>query len=734
MAFIIPLRLFIGYNKTWGGIKMAAKSQEKVIKTVCSLCYSTCGVLARVKDGKVVDIKGDPDHPTNRGGLCPKGLAGIELLYHPDRLNYPLKRAGKKGEGKWQRISWDEALDTIAGKLKEIKERYGPEAISTAIGAGLYSNAGITGYFGYLLGTPNRLHVGYICFLPAGMATLATIGYPTPNTCTEIVLDEVLNSSCILLWAANPKFASPYPLGQGIFDVRKKGTKLIVVDPYPTDYAKVADLWLRIRPGTDDALALGMMNVIINEGLYDKEFVRKWCFGFDELKEHVQQYPPEKVAEITWIPAGDIVAAARMFARTRPSCICQRVSLDHSYNSVQTSRATFILTAICGNLDVKGGNPLPAPMPFKAELTLAAKMDELPLEVLEKRIGAKQFPIASGPKVGIGFVEPFLWADAVLTGKPYRVRALVTSANNSLLQMQDTKRVWQALEKLDFSVTLELFMTPTAELSDIVLPVASWLERDGIRGQPSYPQVIGFQHKAVEPLYERRDDVEIFIELARRMGLDIPWQNLEEFSDDRLAPKGITFQDMKGKNFIAEPKEYERHEKGKFSFKTPSKKVELYSSFLEQYGYDPLPSYKAPPQTTPEFPLILVGGRKSMEYIHSAGRELPMLRQRRPEPTIDISPETAGENGIRDGDWVWIETIYFGDKERVRFKAELVEGLHPQVVRVEHGWWFPEKPGPEHGCFESNINVIIPNDVCDPIIGSTNLRSVPCRIYKDNGR
>jgi len=710
---------------------MAVNPEERTVKTVCSLCYCACGVLARVKDGKVVELKGDPDHPNNKGSLCPKGLAGIELLYHPDRLNYPLKRMGERGEGKWQRISWDEALDTISDKLKEIKERYGPEAICIANGAGLYANIGIIGYFSSLLGTPSRLHVGHICFLPACMAARATIGYPTPITNTEIVVDEALNSSCILLWAANPKFASPYPVGEGIFDLKKKKeTKLIVVDPYPTDYAKMADLWLQIRPGTDDALALGMLNVIINEELYDKEFVREWCVGFDELKKHVQQYSPEKVSKITWIPEKDIIAAARMFSQTKPACTVQRVSLDHSYNSVQTSRAVLILTAICGNLDMKGGNLLPTHLSPVSEFYWAAQQDRLPRDILEKRIGAKQFPISSGPNALLGFIQPFLWADAVLTGKPYKVRALVSSANNSLLQMQDTRKVWKALQNLDFSVTLELFMTPQAELSDIVLPVSSWLEREGIRGQPEYLQVISLQHKAVEPLYERWDDTDIFIELAKRMGLDIPWQTVEEFTDERLKAKGTTFQELEEQNFITEPKEYERPKKGKYSFPTPSKKVELYSSFLKDYGYDPLPCYKAPPETTPEFPLVLIGGRKSLEYIHSAGRQIPMLHKRRPEPTIDINPKTAEEKGIRDGDWVWVETIYFGDKERVKFKAELVDGLHSQVVRVEHGWWFPEKPGPEHGCFESNINVVTPDNIVDPIMGSTNLRSIPCRIYK----
>ena len=709
---------------------MTDKHGERIVKTACTICYCGCGVLAHVKDGKVVKIEGDPEHPNNKGKLCPRGQAGIELLYHPDRLNYPLKRVGEKGEGKWQRILWDEALGTISDKLKEIKDEYGSEAITVANAAGLYSNFGISGHFAYLLDAPNMVGMDLICFGPVCAATRATIGYHAGMLDTEIVFSEILNSKCMLLWAANPRASAPYPVGEGIFKAKEDGAKLIVVDPSPTDYARIADLWLQIRPGTDDALALGMINVIINEVLYDKKFVDDWCFGFDMLKERVQQYPPGKVSQITWIPEKDIVAAARMFATIKPSCLCQRVPLDHSCNAVQTSRATFILTSICGNLDVKGGNPLPGPHPLKVETSLLLKADEIPQQIREKRIGAKEIPILSGADTIRGFVHPTLWTDAVMTGKPYPVKALIAMGNNWVVARQNSKRSWEALKKLDFMVVLDLFMTPTAELADIVLPACSWLERDGARGHSGHPYVIPIAHRAIEPLYERWDDVKILIEVAKRMGLDIPWQNLEEFIDGMFEPLGITFNDLKDKNFITIPKEYNRHEKGEFQFRTPSKKVELYSTFLEKYGYDPLPFYKAPPETTPEFPLVLMGGKRSMEYAHSAGRQLPMLRKRNPDPTIEMSPQAAKERGIKEGDWVWVETIYFGDKERVRFKAKLVEEFHLGVVCTENGWWFPEKKDPEHGCFESNINVVIPDDVYDPVYGSTNIKGVPCRVYK----
>jgi anaerobic selenocysteine-containing dehydrogenase len=571
----------------------------------------------------------------------------------------------------------------------------------------------------------------YICFLPAAVASRATIGYPAAIFAQELSFDEMLNSKCILLWASNPKNSYPYPLGEGIFKVQGHGTKLIVVDPLPTEYAKAADLWLRIRPGTDDALALGMIHVIISEELYDKKFVAEWTYGFDALKEHIQEYPPEKVSQITWIPQKDIVMAARMFANTGPSCICQRMPIDHSTNAVQTSRAIFILNSICGNLDKKGGNSLPARTNIINEIALWAQVDQLPREVLERRIGAKEFPLLSGPDAFCGFVHPTLWARAILQGKPYPIRAHIISARNQLLGDPNSRVTEKALKKLEFSVTMDLFMTPTAELSDIVLPAACWLERYGFRGHPGYPYLIPIQQKTVNPLYERRDDNEFFIELAQKMELDIPWKSLDELLNFRLKDRGITFKELRETNFITIPKTYERHTKGLFEFKTPSKKVELYSTLLEKFGYDPLPKYEEPPKIESEFPLILIGGQKCAEYVHSAGRQIEMLRKSLPEPTIRINPKTAEATGIADGDWVWLETIYFGDKERVKFKVRLIEDLPAEIVAVEHGWWFPEIKDPTHGCFDSNVNVVMTGDLYDPIYGSVNTNSVPCRVYKE---
>ena len=214
------------------------------------------------------------------------------------------------------------------------------------------------------------------------------------------------------------------------------------------------------------------------------------------------------------------------------------------------------------------------------------------------------------------------------------------------------------------------------------------------------------------------------------MGLALPWGSIEDYHDFRLKGRCITFKELEGVNFITMPKEYDRHTKGRFQFNTPSKKVELYSTFLEKYGFDPLPNYVAPPETTREFPLILMGGKKKLEYVHSAGRQIEMLRKNEPDATIEISPKSAEQAGVSAGDWAWVETIDFGDKKRVKFKVEIVEDILDGLVAVEHGWWFPEKQDPEHGCMDSNINVVITGDHYDPIYGSTNIRSVPCRLIK----
>lgn len=700
---------------------------QNTIRTACNLCYSGCGVLVHIKDGKVTKIEGDPEHPVNKGKLCPKGQASIELLYHHDRLNYPLKQVGRKGEGKWQRISWDEALETISIKFKEIGERYGRESIFVSNGSWARGNIGISNYFAYAIGTPNLVGLDYICFGPDCLASKATFGLYAGILAPE-TSREMLNAECIIVWGTNPLNSFLYPAGVDILRAKHEGAKLVIVDPRKTPLAKRADLWLPIRPGTDDALALGMLNVIINEELYDKEFVNNWCAGFEKLKERVQEYPIEKVAEITWLESEKIEKAARMYAEAKPTaCINAYNALETSTNAVQTIRAIQILAAVCGTIDSKGGILLPKPPGIIPEFVIGwdQSLDKLPREVKEKRIGSKEFPLYSGPDAEFAMAHPTPMMNAILTEEPYPVKAGIT-VNNIVMYAQDSKKVWEALKNLDFLVTIDLFMTPTAELSNIVLPAACWLERDGFwGGAPLYPYLFSVCSKAVMPLYERWDDVKIFIEIAKKMELDLPWNSVEDYNNYRLQPSGIAFEQAKKSNYMAMPLEYNKYKGG---FWTPSKKVEIYSSYLEKYGYDPLPYYKTPPETTHEYPLILIGAKRILEYFHSEGRQIPMLRNKVPDPILEIHPETATALGIAEGDWVFVRTIY--SKEEFILKAKLTKDIIQKAVCAPHGWWYPERPGPEHGCFESNVNVAIPDDVYDPIIGATNIRSVPCKVYK----
>jgi len=372
---------------------------EQVVRTCCQGCHPECGVLVHVKDGKITKIEGDDDHPDSRGFICIKGQVQDKFTYHPDRIKQPLKRAEERGAGKWQPISWDQALDEIAEKLTEIKDKYGPESIAAYHGTGPRTSGTSTHAFAAAIHTPNVICTdAHICYFPSIMVETLTYG-------SSIMMEkgpDYLNARCIMVVGANPTVSHP-PRGIDIVEAqRKNGARLIVVDPRRTHLASRSDLWLQIRPGTDVALALAMMNVIIDEGLYDKDFVNKWCYGFDMLRERVQEYPPEKVAGITWIPAERIREAARLYATTKPAVMHHRVAIEHNVNTSQTIRALCNLIAITGNLDIKGGN-------LFISIGQLGHRAQSP-NFIEKRIGSKQFPLMAGKDAPIPIVNAHLAA------------------------------------------------------------------------------------------------------------------------------------------------------------------------------------------------------------------------------------------------------------------------------------------------------------------------------------
>jgi anaerobic selenocysteine-containing dehydrogenase len=711
-------------------------------------------MLVEVEDGRIIKVRGNPDHPLSRGTMCVKATAAIEFHYHPDRLNYPMKRVGERGEGKWERMTWEQALDEVAGKLSRIREDHGAEAV--ALGRGTYrTDYWALARFQHLFGTPNMYTPGQICYCNTWLIHTATFG--TFALTRESIRPESRRTRCLVLWGYNP--VESYPtLWNNMLALKNAGTKIIVIDPRRTAAAEVAEIWLQIRPQTDGALGLAWLNVIINEGLYDKEFVDRWTYGFDKLKQRVQEYTPEKIAEICWVPAEKIIESARMYATSKQAVIPWGVKLDQiGKNSTQAIRTLGILRAITGNLDVEGGEQigitgdvLKVIPDYQMEL-----QEKLSPEQRQKQLGADRFKLFTWPgfemickaSEGIPYVspptandacaahEPLLWR-AIVTGEPYPIKALIVQANNPMLQHTNTKLVYDALKTLDLLVVMDYFMTPTAILADYVLPAADWLERVVVNKLDGTRNCVNVGERSVKLEYERRDDYEFWRGLGIRLGQEEywPWPTLEECLNYRFKPLGYTLKELADANGIFGPPEFKKYEK--YGFATPTRKVELYSTIFEKLGYDPLPSYEEAPETpvsapelAKEYPLILTTGGRIRYFYHSEFRQIKSMRKRHPDPILQIHPDTASKLGIRDKEWVYVETRL----GRVRFKAELFDGIDPRVVHAEHGWWFPEEVAEEpslYGVWKSNINVLISDDpdTCDPICGGWPHMGL-CKVY-----
>jgi anaerobic selenocysteine-containing dehydrogenase len=701
------------------------QSNDQEVRTTCPNCTSACSILVQLREGKPIIIKGDPEGSLNKGFICPKGAASLELSYHPDRLKHPLKRVGERGNGKFQTISWDEALNIVADKLTQSKKKYGAESVAFIRGAARGWQDTYAGRFANVFGTPNIASQGSVCFRPRYNADIVTTGYfPIP--------DWEGQPTCIVLWGRNP--VENYGWEQNrIHEIIKKDTKLVIIDVRKTKLGKVEpDLRIQPRPGSDLALALGMINVIIDEGLYDKDFVDNWTIGFDELKAHVQKYPPEKVENITWVSAETIRRVARLYATSKPAILLIGNACEQGINGFQTCRAAAILQAITGNLGIPGGE-----MNWKRAESMSSSSPEfsktarLPASMRGKKVDANY-----GLCRLFGGVVPQSIIKALVTKEPYPIRVLYCHATNLLLVDPNAQEVYLALkEKLDFLVVADLFMTPTAALADIVLPVSSYLEFDCIHHLAPQYQVCQVMQKVTE-VGECWSDWKIFNELAKRIeGMeDYCWPNEEEFLNALVKPAGLTFEEFRKVEAVFGVKKYRFYEKDGFA--TPSKKVELYSNQLKEWGFDPLPRFYEPPETpysdpdlAKKYPLILTS-RKLHNYQHSTGRQIGSLRFLHPEPITEINTKTASELGIKDGDWVYIET----KRGRIRQKASLTDAIDPRVVMVDYGWWFPEKGASEqYGWAESNINILTDNNPpYDVQGGSTRLRFFLCKVSKES--
>ncbi len=705
--------------------------ERQEIKAACRGCHGGCMHILTVEDGRLVKVRPDPDGPLNHGHACVKGMSIIEQMYHPDRLLYPLRRKGPRGRGTWERITWDEAYDEIVRRLTQLREAYGPECVALTTGTGRHHLAHLW-RFGNVLGTPNATSSGaLICLGPRKNA-----GEFTAGVFAGVDYYGAVKPAGILVWGANPAVSgADGELQWHIKDAVRAGTPLIVVDPQPTELAKQAVCWLRLRPGTDGALALGILNLLISEDLYDHAFVEGYTHGFAELKERCAQYPVEKVAQITWVPEADIRKAARLIASLKPLSLEWGCAIEQTPNAIQTCRAIFLIPALTGNWDVPGGF-----VPSKEIApTVYPLFERLSPEESAKCISGG-YPLNDGTASPKLFAHPYETFDAMKTGKPYRIRALLSNANNSLISMPDAKHAYECLMALDFFVYMDFFMTPTAELADLVLPAALWPEIDSLFCMPEFgDEALLTMRKAVQ-VGECKSDEEFFLEVCRRMGLDFGADSqeqllnelLEEMGRRRPEYAGIDFERLKELNYIVPKREYEQYKV--HGFHTPTGKFELWSTAIEKAGGDPLPYWEEVPESpvsrpdlARDYPLVLTTGGRIQPYFISNNRQIKSLRRAHPFPLVSLHPDTAAHYGIAEGDWVWIETPRGKITQKAVFKPE----LDPRVVNCEMGWWYPEAGAPGYGWDESNVNLLTSGQrPCDPFGGAYQLRALLCRISR----
>ena len=704
----------------------ATEGGTVVYRSVCRSCHGGCGVLLHVRDGRLVRVEGDRDSPLNHGRLCPIGTVTTDLVYHPDRLKYPLRRVGPRGAGTWERISWDEALDSIAERLLAIRAEFGPEAIALGTGTGRHHIRWVS-RFGHALGTPNWCEPGFAqCFHPRVNTCLLTFGdFPVCDYTGDTP------PACIMFWGHNPTLSGPD--GETRFNVMEalaRQPKIVVVDPRQTELARKADVWLQVRPGADDALALAMLHVLIAERLYDAPFVERWTHGFDALAERVKACTPEWAEPITWVAADKIRAAARLFAQTKPAMMEWGCAIEHTPKCIQTVRAVSMLPALTGNIDVPGGWVFG----MHGLGRFPSLIENLAPEVAAKRLGADRFKMLGGEGADLPAAHIPTLLQAMRDGKPYPVKAFLIFGNNTLTTYAGGQRVYDALMRLDFIVCADLFMTPTAELADIVLPAAAWPELDQIAGLPTVAANVVLAQQKVVQIGECKPDEEIFVALARRMKLPACTEPVRDVLNAQLAAGGLglTFEQLAARGSVKVPFRYRKFEDG--GFRTPTGKIELYATRLEQMGYSPLPFYEEPPESplaTPqiaeEFPLVLTSGGRISHFFNSEHRQIEKLRKAHRFPIAEIHPETAARHGIEDGDWMWIETR----RGRIRQKAKLTAGIDPRVVNAEHGWWFPEASAPDYGVWTSNVNVLTDHaPPYDPAMGTYQLRGLLCRVER----
>jgi anaerobic selenocysteine-containing dehydrogenase len=696
--------------------------------STCWECSTLCGSIVTVENGRAVRVDPNPAHPASHGAFCVKGIRGLkELTYGENRLLHPLRRTGPRGSGAFERIDWDTAFEDIATRLDDTRRRHGPEAIVGAVSGAFYSRGLVMALMMRSIGSPNWMINQDLCGGCRGVSDMVTGLGITGG-------EDLENTGCALLVGTNPHIANPIAW-MALKAAKRRGARIIVIDPVRTASAELADLWLAPRIGTDAAIALAMIDVLITENRYDRAFVAQWCHGFDALAERARACPPSRAAEISGVPEATIVAAARMYA-DGPAAFVSGHGTDAITNGVQTFRAFHALVAIAGNVDRVGGNRrAKKPGAFKTFIELLHDPRfRLPPEIEARTLGAEQFPLWSGPQGWQTACHNPTVFRAILTGDPYPVRAMVISGVNIAVTYPDTARTLAALKSLDHLVVAAHSMNPTAALADIVLPKTTALEEAEIALHQSGP-CLSYTAPAIARQGEAKPDIEIAAGILDRLRARgaltaelLPWSTQDALNRFQLEGTGIDLDKLASDGFATFPfslADFERQ-----GFRTSTGRVELYSERMAALGLDPLPAYKAPDAASglcAAFPLLLQTGQREKTYHHSRFRDQAWAKKVSPDPLVQISPRTAARHSVAEGQWVLVELA--GGPGSCRLKVHLSAAVPDDVLVTGMGWWRPDDEASGFGALDININAALGyGGPYDPASGSPDLRMLPCRM------
>jgi anaerobic selenocysteine-containing dehydrogenase len=688
---------------------------NKIFRTICQLCHTNCGLVVRRNVNGDISIKGDHDHPMNRGQCCRKAAANAEIIHSSERLKHPLW----KSSSGFKRVSWDEALTIAAEKLGETRSKFGPLSLALCTGAPVSYRArdGFLQFMGEF-GSPNHTGIANLCMVPRMIAFKAVTG------CVRAEPDYD-RTKLVLFWGSNPLGAerfSSYAAHNGLKTIlsrlKQREVRTICIDPFRTQTVEATDEWVRVNPGSDTALGLAMIHVIIEEELYDKEFVIAHTFGCKELTQHVKGCHPAWAENLTGIPAGAIGELARSYATARPAIIYEGNGLDMYTNGVDAVRTIAILIALTGNLDTPGGNVF---MPTSH----ASPLPTRPL-VKERRVGHDQFPLL--PQVPFSAMK-----EAILHEEDNRPRAMIVHHGNPVLVQANETRTRQALEKLDFLIAIDIFPTATTEMADLILPDASYFESYGYRAYTSAEgSFLALGRPIVGPVGEARSVFEIEYELARKMGLhqNYPFQDDRSWIDYMIRPNGVTFQRLEAEQIVYTSKEVEYHKYINKAFETPSGKVEFYSQGFLKVGADPMPVYAEPAgepltkEAASGKSFSLLGtSRKPTQFVHTKFRNLAVISKSYPEPLVYIHPQDASKRDIHQGDDVDVTS----PRGKITLKAKISKDTECGLVTIDFGWGNPSDG-------KANINVLTNDQHFDPVSGGTPNRLFSCEVKLSQSR